>query len=370
MLRDNPYILRDKDKVIAECTRGWQLEPAQKMTLLLCKLRNNNIFSKVPKDVVRHLLCQKAHAPDFNIATLLHHVAYGNPDAVLAILKVNPFLLLQSADVIDPAGNTILGVTPYECALGAGDDDMAAKIAECFENIKGGEAARASQKAGYQPAIDGMLARPAYNIRPLLEILKASNAADVTAALEKDFTHDSLLNDALRELRVYFAPREIHKGEIHFNYVDLLEAYKVLADEFDTLRNGNNYDKCNLFWRQVVGIIQRLLPACDRQAFAQGLYGIIEDHKPLKRSFDFGYGAGSFPVTAGELSCSGLGYDFAGGRTGRGRSPCMADARWVRSVVGELAVRHWKYYFEIKQQACKILCHEPGNQQRIRCGSE
>jgi len=287
------------------------------------------------------------------IGQLLHHVAWGNLDGVTAILAKSPRLLLEAGDVEDPAGNIIRRVTPYECALGAGDDEMAATIGQYFTNValEDGEKERSRQYARYQPHINNMLTQPAYDFSALLEMIKESSAKDVQAALDLEFNPDLPLHAALDNFRKYFAPREI-KGGMHFNYADLLQALKVYADEFDALytAGGDNYSKCDLFWRQVIGYIQRGLPAIDRMVFAQSLYEVVEQKEKIERSFKFKYDNANFPVTAGDLSCSGLGFEFGAEGGARARDGRLW-AVWTVAI--------WKSYVEQKLQTCKTYATNP-----------
>jgi hypothetical protein len=119
----------------------------------------------------------------------------------------------------------------------------------------------------------------------------------------KQFADRLIGHAALAAFRDHFAPRAI-KGGMHFNYANLSEAFKVYVNEFDNLKatSADNFNKCDLFWRQVIGFIQRGMPACDRQAFAQGIY-ITEGKKKLRRTFDFRY--------RGDHACTGLGFKWA-----------------------------------------------------------
>ena len=190
----------------------------------------------------------------------------------------------------------------------------------------------ARQYAKYQPYIDSMLTREHYDLSVLMNIIMHSSAEDVTAALACNMENESVLCEALKEFRKAFAPRVITES-MHFNYQNLQHAFDIYADQFDELKkHGHDYDKCDLFWRQVIGYIQRGLPACDRQAFAQGIYYIVENDEKLQRKFDFRIGGGSFPVTAGDNSIDGLGYKYAAGAAGRAR----AGARRVGARLSKL----------------------------------
>lgn len=171
------------------------------------------------------------------------------------------------------------------------------------------------------------LPKQPFNFDELLQIILDAKAEDVTEELKtgnnfnvnyQGSTHPQYkktLREALEEFRKYFAPRVIKHGEMHFNYASLQKAFDLYNEQFDKLyeTSGNNWDKRNLFWRQVIGYIERGLPAGDRQAFARDLSRIVSEKKSLKRRFDFKYDGGSFfPITAFDLSRSGLGYDYVG----------------------------------------------------------
>jgi hypothetical protein len=287
---------------------------SQRTTMSLMRNRRGTLFSLLPRDVMKYISrLTDAGYDESDIAKLLHVVAYGNPNAVIAMLIKNPRLLLEAGNVMDPAGNTILRVTPYECALGAGDGDLAAAIGKYFAKLEDGENERSRQYARYQHHIDNMLKQPAYDFSVLLEILKDSKAEDVTAALHLNFNADIPLHAALAAFRDHFAPRAI-KGGMHFNYANLSEAFKVYANEFHELQatSAYNFSKRNLFWRLVIGFIQRGMPACDRQAFAQGMYNITEGEEKLRRTFGFRHDGGTFPE-GGDHACTGLGFDWAVG---------------------------------------------------------
>ncbi|HFD2276158.1 TPA: hypothetical protein ACF2P2_002989, partial [Legionella pneumophila] len=312
-------------------------------TLLLIRKREGTILynTRTPKPII-NLISNIGDVPNSDIATLLHHVAFGELEQVKGMLEKNPRLLLEAGNVEDPAGNTIVRVTPYECALGAGDDEMAGMMDEYFKKFEGGDKARLKQYARFKTGIEQMLdEKNAFDFGPLLQIIIESKNEDVTAALNLDFNHHSPLQHVLEDFRKHFLPREIHRG-MHFNYATLLKAFEVYDKAFDTLiKAGRSYDKCDLFWRQVIGYIQRGLPACDRQAFAQGIFYINEKKEKLQRHFNFRFVGCSFPITSAVDSCSGLGYEY-----GVGHWSVAEDGR-----------RHGALYIEAyvkqKQQTCR-----------------
>ncbi|MGE3318030.1 MAG: hypothetical protein AB7I18_01930 [Candidatus Berkiella sp.] len=172
----------------------------------------------------------------------------------------------------------------------------------------------------------------------LQAIIHAPNN-EVTAALAKAFDNNLPLHRALEKFRKAFTEKSL--SEIVFNPYHLLKAFETYNTEFDNL---GNWDKRNLFWRQVIGFVQRYLPACTLQAFAQGIYYIVEDKEPLKRSFQFKFKWGAETMSPSK-DFSGFGFDFAavlrgGPASSRARGPWSA-CEW----------RRLRLFFEIMCQA-------------------
>lgn len=62
-------------------------------------------------------------------------------------------------------------------------------------------------------------------------------------------------------------------GETLFNSLHLIKAFDIDNKQF----NAWSWGQRNLFWSQVIGYIQRFLPAYYAQAFCQRLYSIVEE---------------------------------------------------------------------------------------------
>ncbi|CEK09165.1 hypothetical protein [Legionella hackeliae] len=284
------------------------LTDSQINTLLILRNREGNIFSQLPDEILYHIYKTK-DVPNSTIARLVQAVAYGNLDVVKTMLNTDPRLLLQASHVSLPSGDMVSKVTPYECALGAGDDEMAKIISSYFAKIKGGEKEQAHQYAKYKSSIDNMPHQQVYDFKSLFEIINNSSHEDIAAALNKDFEYQSVLNDALAEFRETFQPRWIKKG-MHFNYVNMLKVLEIF--DLESLKAGLYFkdDKYRLGWQQVCGFVMRGLPACDRQVLAQGLIDVALSKKPVIRSFKCQFGGGEIPVVS-DNSHTGLGFDYA-----------------------------------------------------------
>jgi hypothetical protein len=290
------------------------LNRSQLYTLLLARKHRGNLFSPLPRDLIS-LIGSCSENPQSEISTLLHHIAFGSLASAKAMLDVTPRLVLQAGNVVTPSGLKVKRTTPLEFALGAGDVEMAKMIAPYFDSrkIAGGKSERAEQYARYRKHIDNMLMQTPYDYTLLVTTLKHASFADVNAALSNDRTYESALHDVLTQFRKEFTPGEINVG-MHFHYQHLLHAAKVYDREFYNLQD---YDKARLFARQVIGFLQRNLPAIDRMIFAQGLTRIVEYNIPIKRSFKFAYDSSEFPFTDRGYSIhSGLGFEHFIGEMG------------------------------------------------------
>ncbi len=113
----------------------------------------------------------------------------------------------------------------------------------------------------------------------------------------------------LNEFRHYFLPKEVTNGH-HFNLNYLIEAINVYSQNWDPW--GDN--QRSFFWCQVIGYLERLVPAIDAQEFCQGLYHRIEQNQPPTRSLTlYNYQSSSYISYFPSNSSSpptGLGFDF------------------------------------------------------------
>lgn len=275
---------------------------------------------------------------------LVRRIVCGEEAAAKAILDASPELLLKSGgEATDYSGRQIKNLPPFQAALCAGDVDMCKMIKNIFLDYPektGGfdEMFRQFNEIfpwGLEAHIEDQK-QNAYDFSAIVTAITNAAPAEVTAALSKvdaRFTQSEdarvkpndrfTLTEELNCFREQFTQKSHH--EIVFNPQHLLRAFEVYMTQFEDW----NWDKRDLFWRQVIGFVQRSLPACDAQAFAQGIYYLTEENEPLRRSFVFRYGVGSLdPVTF--PSCSNLGFDYAVGCVG-GR---LVDGAGVAAAPG------------------------------------
>lgn len=291
------------------------------------------LFSQLPPEIIREISTFGRDDTEFNKA--LNHAAYGQLDDVKKILEKNPALVLLAGNVTTPGGLQVKNTTLLEFALLSGDPEMAEMILSYFDQLKnadgskqaGADEEKQRQLSRCKAAIDELPNQQPYDLTKLIGIIKAATPADVTAALNKDMKHPSELRDALMQFRKDVSSGTVKKPQMHYNYQTLIRALEIYDREWNSLyrASGNNYDKCDLVWRQVIGYLQRSLPAVDRFAFARGHYDLVENKKPLERKTDYKYDNGSFPaISPTDSSLTGLGFDYGiyvgvgGRRCGRG----------------------------------------------------
>jgi hypothetical protein len=262
---------------------------------------------------------------------LLTAVVSGNEDLARKIVKFHPELLRDaSASATDLSGKEIKNLTPLQAAICAGDIDMVQMIKEVLlQKLHRGiklsfvptlEIQRQLTTI-YPEGIDAnetaqMSTAQAFKTSTLVTILNTINAAtDLQVAFELDTPGqhtDSPLNASLHNFRAQFAATA--NQEQIFNPFYLLKAFEFYDEQFDNF-NGNANEQWNrrfIFWCQIIGYIQRHLPACYLQAFAQGIYYINENDEKLKRDFEFKFDKGfHMRAIAGDLNK--LGYKYAAG---------------------------------------------------------
>jgi hypothetical protein len=300
-------------------------EPRRPWNPLMWQSVGDSLFSTLPNDLTQELIridfeLSLRDLMDSDIGKALHHAAYArkeDADALLAMLEKNPALLLDRAAVKGPGGDIIVGITIYELLLGAGNYELAKKAGVYFSQLDNGEEERIGQYERYQPHIEGMLTETPYDLSPLVELIKKATPKEIKTLLKKDMTGiNQELCEALLKFRKDWAPRIILNPCMHYNYASLKHALEILANEANNLyqSSGNNFDKIDLVWRQLIGFEMRRLPGIDRCIMAQSLYDVIQNKADIKYSYEFNEklgGVADFPITDSDDSLDGLGGDFA-----------------------------------------------------------
>ena len=230
------------------------------------------------------------------------HILRGEENEALALIGIRPERLLMRATAVDYSGRTFK-VTPFQAALLEHDVQMWQKIMPLFSIINtedfNAEKEIASQFNEIFP--NGLSEQKPYDFSALIQIINISTNEDVQTLLDNPLGTTSPLSQAMKAFREDFTTTSMN--ETFFNPQHLIKAFDVYVQLF----NPWSVNQLRLFWNQVIGYIQRFLPACYAQAFCQGLYDVVENNKPVARSLKFENNSRLyFPV----MVSAGLGFEF------------------------------------------------------------
>lgn len=282
---------------------------------------------------------------------LLRQTVYGNEFFVNVLLEVKPKLFLdKDAIVTDLSGKKIAGLTSLQAALCAGDMALVHMIIEVLYK---------KQREGVLDLsieeLQNEIRRQILEIYPngvgAVEEIQYAQAEEFTKELEKIFkainnvspdyisseldcpgrllntpAHEPSINARQRAVIAFSFNKMFHEfresvdkisQERIFNPFLLLLAFMFYDRNFNEFNREKAHNRRALFWRQIIGYMQRHLPANYWQEFARGIH--YSDEK-LSRSFEFKNEKNRYmrafenDIKAG----SGLGYKFAARGDGKG----------------------------------------------------
>ena len=243
---------------------------------------------------------------------LVQAIVYGGLTKSQSLLQANPdslrTLLTEKVTVKDYSRRKVKQ-TAFGAALCAMDDELCEMLARYMTQEEMNDQYQTIFPAGHEAYYQ---AQTAFDFTQIVTAISNSNDADVEKALSLELPNNTALWGALEQFRVEFTQRS--NQEVVFNPQHLIKAFELYEKYANWTLNQRD-----LFWRQVVGYVQRFLPANIAMDFAQGLYARVEKKEKSKRSFNFKYGNGSiFPLSL-DRSLGGLGYEWAlGGLGGQG----------------------------------------------------
>jgi hypothetical protein len=240
-----------------------------------------------------------ATSADKNIADrIISSIVRGNAREAMFILAENPGLLLCKGKGIDYSGREFVGMTAWQAALAARDLNMLRHMVPLFSmlyqknvetaGILDGQAIMNLQTRlmipdDYDVHLDKQ-SDSVFDFSSLLSTIDSAKRADIESALKcegailpatyasiekKNPGHACELTAILNEFRVSFTKQSLN--EKVFNPNHLLKALHILVRKCSSWCS----DKRTLFWCQIIGFIQRFLPACYAQAIAQGLDRVV-----------------------------------------------------------------------------------------------
>lgn len=228
---------------------------------------------------------------------LVQHVVYGEEEEAEAMIKACPELLYYRVEVVDYSGRTIIA-TAFQAALGAEDICMCTMILKYIDKEVAFEQFNEQFPNGLEVAYD----------------FNAETVYDFTPIINAMINNSDNLEELIAELRVSMTANNEIKSGLHFNMQHLIAAYNAYVENWDALKNSEtNYKNCEKFWVEIIGFIQRQMPANYAQAYCSGLKSLEDNPKNFKRTLslsnpsNYEGGVSFFPL----LDASGIGFDFA-----------------------------------------------------------
>ncbi len=234
---------------------------------------------------------------------LVQLIVYGDLSKAEALLKDNPrlveTLLTEKVTVTDYSRRKVKKKTAFQAALCAMDDELCEMLAKYMSKE---EMARQYQAIFPEGHYHHYLTQTSFDFTHIIQAICQSNNDDVKKALSLDLTNESQLWQALKQFRADFT--KCSSEEEIFNPYHIVSAlYLYEVQKFESA------DQKRLFWNQVVGYVQRYIPANIAMDYVQGIYNRAERNEKVLRSLKIGSRSLFFPLKFG--SFSRLGYQYA-----------------------------------------------------------
>lgn len=248
-----------------------------------------------------------------------------NVEKLKALLKGCPTLLLHPVTVENRHGMKIKG-TVYQIALHEADNELMDDVIKpAFERLPHGLETMETQRLAWLP--DGWMEEEERACASAMTAIdnvfmafkNASNPNDVTELQQQPYTitiNHQGVKDALEAFRKAIdalytrADKVIESGRDPI--IRLLERVMNRYEENYVALGGYDTPRNNALMRMVFGYCQRPAPINFMQAFAQGIYYIIEEKKKLIRSFEYSNWKDHFILPLDSDLLSRLGYEYFG----------------------------------------------------------
>lgn len=286
---------------------------------------------------------------------LLLHVVHGEQDEAEAIIQKNPQLLLDAGLVTDYSGRRIQG-TALQVALGAGDLEMCKMIVPYLDKLD--PTARLTQYQKQFPTDEKQVAdTPEMQaLRTITKVILDAKQDEITVSADQELSLriNERCQIELALFRSVFDSNEVITKGKHFDTALLFEALELANHHFKEFGGRRNSPKLILFMRQVLGYIQRYLPACYAQLVRRDITEYFTvDHEKLTRSLKFNarvdYSFSYFPLDVDPHYR--LGYE------------CFIDIHEARPgyvqvyKISDTIVNLFKLYLQKNQQNLQNLCN-------------
>jgi len=235
------------------------------------------------------------------LKNLLTAIVFGRIEKVENILKESPFLVLEELDekewVTAPSGQNSNNKTAYRTALAVEDAEIAAIIKSKLIELADEEEAdkqfnaqfpkESKEAKGWEEIEKDNWAAIFAQLTTLTDAIKNAKTntffedkdADIILTYRSKLTvrEGSEVGLAFAQFKVLLKAKQDEIVTIgrHFNSKLLLEASQIL--KFYYYKYSNFVPQTLLLWQQVIGTIQRMMPANYAQVFCRGIYQTLED---------------------------------------------------------------------------------------------
>ncbi|MDP3706206.1 MAG: hypothetical protein Q8R24_09930 [Legionellaceae bacterium] len=259
--------------------------------------------------------------PNPIVLLLVQAIVYGDLKKSEELLQAHPYLLkpllTEKVTVQDYSRRKVKQKTAFQAALCAMDDELCAMLAKYMTE----EDMQNQYQDIFPTGHKSYYATQApFDFSQIINAIHLSNDEDIQKALSLELPNTTELWGNLVQFRANFTQHSCQ--EAVFNPQHLIEAFEL----YDRIFYQCSLNQCDLFWRQVVGYVQRFLPANIAMDVAQGLYYRVEVKEPARRSFNFRVDGGAiYPVAVG--SFGGLGFESGAGAAGSATRRWGAPAR-------------------------------------------
>lgn len=245
------------------------------------------------------------------VLLLVQAIAYGDLKKSEELLQAHPdllkSLLTEKVTVLDYSRRKVKQKTAFQAALCAMDDELCAMLAKYMTEEEMQNQYQDIFPTGHKSYY---ATQTPFDFSQIFNAIHQGDDADIRKALSLELPNDTGLWEQLKQFRVNFTQHSCQ--EVVFNPQHLIKAFEL----YDGIFKQWSWNQRNLFWRQVVGYVQRFLPANIAMDVAQGLYYRVEEKEPARRSFNFREGGGAIYPAAVD-SFAGLGFEYTGGCLGK-----------------------------------------------------
>lgn len=258
---------------------------------------------------------------EIKVELALRYVLFGNQAMVKKLVEADPSLLLDknTSPVTDISGKPVLGQTLLQAAFASGDIannpgeiNMVEMLQGYFTELSDGPKKIEEQLIEFftrilkKEKISSEIIEKLFQTGPPVITLH-TKLIEVQKEKAEQFKNEFIsplidamiraTNEEIQEMLTnkQMAPplgqafhnfrKEIERLSFEdeaFNPYYLLEAFTLYTERFN---NPQFFPRNLLFCVQGIGFIQRFLPACYQQAFAQGICYIVEEKEPLNRDY-------------------------------------------------------------------------------------